>query len=152
MRPRETIHLGPAAFSEETSCVGRQLAELLRAIEELHPNLKWYAADVQTIGPFPPLRRDPVPTLMGDTEAMIQAVRRVEQFESGVFAGVPRSVDRPEFRSGGLWTEDEDAADLGDAIVEVRAFDTSYWFVATTDTELADGILGRFAAAGGMPV
>jgi hypothetical protein len=60
--------------------------------------------------------------LVGDTQALIRAALNVEQFESGVFVGVRHSLEQPAFRTGGLWTEDEDAADLGDAIVEVRAF------------------------------
>lgn len=152
MRPHEIVHLGPAAFGSETSCLGQQLVGLLRVIEVLHPHLKWYVADVQTIGPSPTPRREPVPNLVGDTEALIKAARKVEQFESGVFVGVPPSLDRPVFRTGGLWTEDEDAADLGDAIVEVRAFDTSYWSIATTDTKLARGVLERFGALGDRPL
>lgn len=68
---------------------------------------------------------------------MIEAAQRVDQFESGVFAGVPSVIAQPVFRAGGLWTEDEEAADLGDAAVEVRAFDTSYWSIATADPDLA---------------
>lgn len=144
MLPREIVHLGPEAFGSETSCLGEQLVRLLQVIQELHPELKWYVADVQTIGLPLSSRREPVPSLFGDTEALLQEVRKVEQFESGVFIGVPHSLDRPAFRNGGLWTEDEEAADLGDAVVEVRAFDTSYWLIATADTQLARHVLERF--------
>jgi len=143
MRPRDIVRLDPADFRSETCCVGEQLVELLRVIQALRPGLKWYVADVQTIGPSPVPRREPVPILIGDTGALIQAAQRVDQFESGVFAGVPSSIGQAGFRSGGLWTEDEEAADLGDAVVEVRAFDTSYWSVATADSVLARNILER---------
>ena len=122
-----------------------QLVRLLRLIHALRLDLKWYVADVQTIGPFPVHRREATPILIGDTGALIEVAQRVNQFESGVFAGVPSSIDQPTFRAGGLWTEDEEAADLGDAVVEVRAFDTSYWSIATADANLARTILKRLA-------
>jgi hypothetical protein len=146
MRPREIIHLGPAAFGDTTACLGQQLIELLRAIEAVQPGLKWYGADVAAVGPSPMPLREPVPSLIGDTEALIQAARLVVQFESGVFVGVPDSLRAPAFRIGGLWTEDEDDADLGDAVVEVRAFDTSYWSIGTADAKLTAGIRDRFVA------
>lgn len=149
MRPGKIVRLGPEAFGGQASCLGTHLVGLLRAIEALHPQLKWYVADVQTIGSSPTARREPVPTFVGDTEALIQAAQQVDQFESGVFAGVPESLDDPVFRSGGLWTEDEDAADLGDAVVEIRAFDTSYWSVASADTSLALNIRDRFCSRHG---
>jgi hypothetical protein len=97
MRPRKTIRLGAAAFGDEISCLGWQFVALLRAIEELDPNLTWYAADVQTIGPSPTHRRDPTPALIGNATALMQAGQLVEQFESGVFVGVPLSCHRPSF-------------------------------------------------------
>ncbi len=148
MRPRDIIRLEPAAFRSATSCLGEQLVALLRTIQGLCPDLKWYVADVQTIGPSPVHGRDPTPICIGDTRALVQAARRVSQFERGVFAGVPASVDEPAFRAGGLWTEDEEAADLGDAAIEVRAFDMSYWSIATADPNLATRISERLEQEG----
>lgn len=148
MRPRDIVRLEPAAFRSETACLGEQLVALLRSIQELRPDLKWYVADVQTIGPSLVPRREPTPVFIGDAGALVQAVQRVDQFESGVFAGVPSSIDLPAFRPGGLWTEDEEAADLGDAAVELRAFDTSYWSIATAEPNLAKTIRKRLGQEG----
>jgi hypothetical protein len=137
MRPRDMVRLQASAFHGAMSCLGEQLVALLHTIQELRPGLKWYVADAQTIGPSPVPRREPTPVLIGDTRALIEAAQRVEQFESGVFAGVPSAIAQPAFRAAGLWTEDEEDADLGDAAVEVRAFDTSYWSIATADPNLA---------------
>jgi hypothetical protein len=144
MRPCDVFRLAPAAFGSETSCLGEQLVALLRTIRESRPDLRWYVADLQTIGPCPVAHREPTPTLIGDAGALVQAVGLVDQFESGVFAGVASSIDRPAFRAGGLYTEDDEVSDLGDAAVEVRAFDTSYWSIATTDPNLAKTIRGTF--------
>ncbi|MBX3191476.1 MAG: hypothetical protein KF819_31060 [Labilithrix sp.] len=148
MRPREVIRLSNDAFDAATVCNGWQLVELLTAIEGLHPNLSWYVADVQTLGPSPTRRREPCPTSIGHTAALIQAVGDVVQFESGVFVGVPSGIEQPAFRPGGLWTEDDETEDLGDAVIEMRAFDTSYWSIATADPDIARDLLERFAANG----
>jgi len=89
---------------------------------------------------------NPTPATIGDSADAVGKVAAVDQFESGVFMGVRPSRTPPQFRDGGVWTEDEEMADLGDAIVEVRAFDTTYVSVASTDhairRRLARGILG----------
>jgi hypothetical protein len=36
-----------------------------------------------------------------------------------------------------MWTEDEEVADLGDAIVEIRAFDTTYISISASDPRIA---------------
>jgi hypothetical protein len=136
MQPLKTILLSPIAFGDTTSCLGGQLIVLLRVIDAFYPHLRWYVADVRTTGGSLTSYRQSTPVLTGDTKLLIEAVQNVEQFESGVFAGVPCSIEQPRFRSGGLWTEDEDCADLCDALIEVRAFDTSYWLVAISDPEL----------------
>ncbi len=53
-----------------------------------------------------------------------------------VFVGVSPTTTEPRFRAGGLWTGDSETADLGDALIELRAFDTSYWSVAIADPGL----------------
>ena len=148
MKPRRVVHFYPKAFGSAVVGLPWQLAELVATIENVHPGLRWYVADAQTIGPFPLSHREPRATLAGDSDALIRAIARVEQFESGVFAGVPGELDHPAFRSGGLWTEDEEKADLGDAIVEIRAFDTSCWSVGTNDAEILSSVVRRFSEAG----
>ena len=68
--------------------------------------------------------------------------RAARQFESGVLSGVPRTVGRPVFRAGGVWTEDEEASDLGDSVVEIRAFDTTFLLAVTTLPEVRAGFGG----------
>lgn len=144
MRPRSIIRLGPRSFQNEASGLGTQLVQLLATIHPIRPDLSWYAADVRVIGHFPVSRREALPNFVGNTVQLIGSAQRVEQFESAVFAGVPSSIHNPTFRAGGLWTEADEAADLGDAMAELRAFDTSYWFVATVEAELSRAIVERF--------
>lgn len=144
MRPLTIVRLGPTSFQNEALGLGTQLVKLVETIERIRPDLNWYAADVQATGHSPVPPREPQPTLVGDTAKFLGVAQRVEQFESAVFAGVPASVHNPSFRAGGLWTEDEEAADLGDAVVELRAFDTSCWYLATAEPDIASEILKKF--------
>lgn len=124
---------GPASSS---ACQGAHLAMIIAEIGLERPDLNWYVADVQVIGqPFVPCDQDP--RLVGGSAELARLAGDVIQFESGVFAGVPHNVRSPTFRTGGLWTEDPDSADLGDALVEIRAFDTSYIVVITSDEAIA---------------
>jgi hypothetical protein len=91
----------------------------------------------------PDFNKSPVPKLFGEGETLITAVAKVDQFLSGVFAGIPADIAAPRFRAGGLWTKDEELADIGDAFVEVRTFDTSFISVATADLALLDMIVSR---------
>jgi hypothetical protein len=137
MSPLWILHFDRYAFrNATTACRGSHVAAVITAINNARPGLVWYAADVRIIGPSFVPEREPTPTIVGDADLTVRAVRQVEQFESGVFVGVPSDCQTPRFRQGGLWTEDEEAADLGDAIVEVRAFDATYVSVASTDDEI----------------
>src|SRR5262245_57234598 len=130
MQPPSCLRLGAEKFGAEAACLGTQLAVLLAVVGEWNRGLLWFAAaDVRAAGPISGSCRGPAPVSVGDTATLTAIVQHVRQFESGVLAGVPRSAV-PRFRSGGLWTEDSDSAELGSAVVEFRAFDTSYWLVA----------------------
>jgi hypothetical protein len=146
MKPQHFIHLDKTAFpGANVVCTGVQVAAVIKHIVEVEPGLLWYMADLETIGrQFPP-GRTPIPQLIGDAASLLDAVTGVEQFTSGVFVGVPRDLAPPSFRAGGLWTEDKDDADLGDAVLEIRAFDTSYVSVATADRALAQHVIHAFA-------
>jgi hypothetical protein len=148
VRPRRLLRLGGEVFEgARVACQGRQIAMLVQAIGRIRPGLVWYIADIQQIGGAHVTSRQPAPECVGDTAALVCIAGAVEQYESGVFAGVPDGGANPEFRTGGLWTEDEEAADLGDAIVELRAFDTTYVSLATTDEDIADLVINAFPGA-----
>jgi hypothetical protein len=100
------------------------------------PDLCWYVADVQATGHQIPEWQTSSPTRITDVADMLQLIEKIDQFEGGVFVGVPIAIVEPSFREGGLWTEDEEFADLGDAVIEIRAFDTSYVTVASTDAQV----------------
>ena len=129
------FRLDADAFDVQCCCTGDQVATVVARIDEVLPGLQWYMADVEFIG-APPIPRSPTPVLVGDAGDLARFAAPIAQFVSGVFVGVPAHITEPQFREGGLWTEDEETAELGDAMVEVRTFDFSYIFAASRDEAL----------------
>jgi hypothetical protein len=141
MKPLSIIRFGANDFGANVSvCLGWQVARIILAIEYMKPGMQWHIADIETTGFQYAFKRSPIPTRIGGYRVLIKSLLEVEQFLSGVFAGVSQEIAHPRFRSGGLWTDDDEFADLGDATVEVRAFDTSYISVASEDDVLLNWI------------
>lgn len=143
-----TIDIKSEDFQAQFICLGDQIAELVEQVDRLLPNLMWYMADLEYNGghSIDRFSRDPIPTAIGNADALIEFSQKVNQFLSGVFAGVPKHTDTPRFRDGGLWSEDygEDAADLGDSVIEIRAFDTSWITVASHSEGIIESLRDYF--------
>ena len=140
--------LGPRVFGSTLACLGTHFALLVRHVDEVRPGLQWYVADVFPEFAGLPCQRH-TPQAVGDSDTFARALDAAGQFESGVFVGAPGARGAPRWRNGGLWTEDEDTADLGGATVELRAFDTSYILCLSEDRTLLSLFeeLGRAAAS-----
>ncbi|MCG8424203.1 MAG: hypothetical protein MJE77_40440 [Proteobacteria bacterium] len=144
MKPTRVVHFGADAFGTQAACLGQQVAAIVASIDKVLPNLRWYAADVECTGAqF--THRTPTAVGVGDADAFMHVALQVDQFTSGVFVGIPVDLAQPRFREGGLWTDDDESADLGDAVVEVRAFDTTYVSVASTNEALLHRLESEFA-------
>ena len=128
-----SFRLDADAFDVQCCCLGDQVAKVVAKIGEVLPELQCYMADVEFIG-APPIPRSPTPALVGDADDLACFATPIEQFVSGVFVGVPAHITEPQFREGGLWTEDGETAELGDAMVEVRTFDFSCIVVVCDET------------------
>lgn len=144
MKPSYILRLRAAEFGSTAACLGEQIAAVVMLVGRLRANLVWYLADVEGVGPAL-AERTSQPTLFGDSFRLATAAAAVSQFQRGVFVGVPKGIASPQFRNGGLWTEDDDDADLGDAVVEIRAFDTTYVLVATIAAEVAEAVTQAFS-------
>ena len=131
---------------EGCNCLGEQLEKILELIE-LYPSTKnavWYASDVDS-SPIPDCIRnfaDFIPKKIGDTSNLILICKNVDQFLSGVFFAFSKDIG--DQLNKGFETEDTSFRDIGDAILEIRAFDTTFFEIYTSDYELARKISERF--------
>lgn len=152
MKPSWTIQLDKVAFGGASAvCTGNQVATVIATIDKIAPRLTWYIADIQAIGQSVLCAKAERSVRVGDASDLIEKAQAVIQFESGVFMGVPATNSNPKFRRGGVWTEDAEDADLEDAVVEVRAFDTTYISVASVIVGWRPRLLKALAAAGVNP-
>ena len=123
-------------FNQEFSCLGQQFANIIEILMKDIPAVVWYASDVDSIGDnsFISHYTSPYPQKIGSTEELLEFVKKVDQFLSGVFLAFP--VDKGDVLSESFYTEDEPYRSIGEAILEIRPFDTSYFEVYSYRKEL----------------
>ena len=140
----ESVELSLDAFPGASVVgTGDQAALIVACLGEPRPDLVWWVSDCRFVGSSSLPRTGAEPRLVGTTEQLLALLPEVEQFDSGVFLGVESGVPTPRCREGGVWTEDPEGADLGDAVVEVRVFDYT-WFEVMSDASLVGRIRVRF--------
>lgn len=145
MASHQSIHLTRDAFAGATVVgTGGQMRSVVSCVDELRPHLIWWVADTSFVGPSALPRTGPDPVQLGPADALLALLEGVEQFDSAVFLGVDGVLVTPRFRDGGVWTDDSAGADLGDAIVEIRVFDYTWFEITSADTALLRGIAKAF--------
>ena len=129
---------------KDVDCLGEQLVQILETIEALIPEIIWYGADVETNGdrPWGLGLNGPIPKKIGTTKDLIKMSKGVDQFQRGVFLAF--SEDQGRQLSEELDTEDREFRNMGKAIIEIRAFDTSYFEIYAHDFELIHKIARGF--------
>ena len=121
------------------------MGAVVAAVGALVPAATWFVADVEATGASGFRDASAKPREVGSTEMLLQQVAGVDQFLRGVLVAIPPSTPAV-FRSAELWTEDDESADLGSAVAEIRAFDTSYIDVATVMESILSAVSTRFSA------
>jgi hypothetical protein len=128
------------------SCEGEQIAAIIACIAPVLPECVWFVADIEQVdGPrrFPEDVTTPAP--IGNTEETIDWLRQVPQFVWGSFLAVPTHhlpVSWPAVRS-----EDIPFHDIGAALIEVIAFDSSEMHAYAAIQDYLEPLADRFGAA-----
>ena len=128
--------------NNQLCCSGQQLSNLARLLEKNLGPINWFVSDVRPRSQFN-LNESPFPIGLGTTDSLVAASSNVVQFESGVFVAVPPTVACPQLRSQ-IHTDDSTNADLGDALVEIRAFDSTFFEVITLKNAISNAIAEEF--------
>jgi hypothetical protein len=139
---------GEQIDGEIASCTGSQLVRILKILKEYHQDLDWYIADISAnqilANSFAPTKDD-VPRRVGNIEQLINLSEQVDQFFSGIFLAISEVIPSPQWNRSFV-TEDCPTEDLGDALIEIRAFDTTYFEIYSSDRSLIESIAQRFHA------
>ena len=127
------------------ACLGEELAEIVSCIEPYCKEGIWYAAHLDTTsGDNLKIERytDFHPLKLGTSTELIALAKTIGQFLSGVFLLSPR--DQGSELQNDLDTEGEYFRDLGDAIVEIRAFDTTVYQVYSNCDQILHALAEKF--------
>ncbi|NET47730.1 MAG: hypothetical protein F6K09_03195 [Merismopedia sp. SIO2A8] len=138
---------GEQINGDRVCCTGNQLAAVLHALDAVLQDEQWYAADIAVNQRFPwaSLSSQNQAAHIGNIENLARFATQIDQFLSGIFLAVPSYISPIWNRS--FDTEDEPTHDLGDAILEIRAFDTSYFELYTSNPQIFDLLRASFEAA-----
>ncbi len=131
--------------SKGVSCLGIQLLDILIVLSDYTKDLTWYAADVDAVG-YLATRLNlqaPLPQLIGTLRRMMQLSLAVDQFYSGVFFATTLSCDVAPTTE--LYTEDEEFRKIANSILEIRAFDTSFFEIYTSDKNIVTALVKRYS-------
>lgn len=137
---------GEQINGDRICCTGDQLATVLKGLKPLLKDEQWFITDIAANHVFT-LARTPTESNVvniGGIEDLIHFALQIDQFLSGIFLAVPSHLHPNWNRS--FDTEGEPTNDLGDAILEIRAFDTSYFELHTSTPQLLDVLHASFEA------
>ncbi|WP_186580144.1 hypothetical protein [Aquibacillus kalidii] len=139
---------GSDYFNEELSCLGCQFAEILLSLKDYTESHDWYIFDVLGTSKssfhelFPKNPQEHCTVL--STDELIDKVKRVIQFESGVFIAVEKGKKinwdfdhLPE-------TEESEGLQHPLAEIEIRTFDYSFFEIYANNIEVKETILNYF--------
>ena len=129
--------VGITSSNERVCCTGSQLLEILLVIEKKTKNCDWYIADIDmsTIHDLPlPSIPDGKPLYLGNITKLKNMCKSVNQFYSGIFFAIPKGMEADSSRC--FDTEEPPTSNLGNAILELRAFDTSYFDVYCSQLDI----------------
>jgi hypothetical protein len=135
-------------FNEELSCLGWQFAEILKSIKDYTENYNWYIFDVLGTSNFSLVELFPINKsglcIVLSTDELIDKVKKVIQFESGVFIAVQKGEEinwdfacLPE-------TEESEGLQHPFAEIEIRTFDYSFFEIYGMDVDIEKIVLNYF--------
>ncbi len=146
-RPKYLIRLWRNAFEKtEVACLGIQLIELVEFLTPIIPFHTWYGADMDAN--FIPEAlfnfRSYNLKKIGDDLALYAMLKTTDQFLSAVFIVLKREFDNSKFIEVGTEDPKFRQIDVEGVILEIRAFDTSYFELYSDDFSLIQKISNHF--------
>jgi hypothetical protein len=135
---------GHSVNKKPVSCTGVQLTEILRVLQDQLVDCKWLVADITSND-----RRIPSEMvsskfrLINSTEELMNISIGIDQYLSGIFLAIPKHINELNIRRV-LETEDIPTIDMEDSIVEIRAFDTTYFEIYSSKIDILQTLSNSF--------
>ena len=139
--PRYRVLLTSKCFPQDkVVCLGTQLISIVNFIKEVLPSHMWYGADVEAIGKgMKKYNIDNIQlNVIGADLQFIEYCSEIEQFIWGVFLCIDSDFLFQNIQDVELETEDEPFRSIpcNGVLIEIRAFDTSYFGIYSEDVGL----------------
>lgn len=126
-------------FNEELSCLGDQLAKILFCLKGFKQDYQWFVFDVFGSTHSSLLELFPTQDLSAiSTDKLIDSVKQIVQFESGVFIGFQKGLQIEWDANSMPETEEDVGIQHSLADIEIRAFDFSYFEIYGNDKKLKE--------------
>ena len=152
-KPKYLIRLSKNNFSlNDFACQGKQLEDILNFIKNLLPTHIWFGSDIWTNSNrylndnFESFKLKKI----GDLTTLICLASQTSQFMNGIFVAIKKEEASLEASFDlELDTEDEEfrIIDLTGIIMEIRAFDTSYFEIYSENMDLIQKIASHYGTA-----
>lgn len=129
-------------FQSDVICMGWQLSQILKAFISLS-GISWAIYDIygstnsNLFKLFPKDKFDNI--FFKNTADLISSVNKIHQFESGVFCLVDKNK-KIKFLDDVPETESDEGIQVKNALLEIRAFDYTYFEVYSEDLEFLERI------------
>ncbi len=147
--PKYRILIFAKSFPKDNViCLGSQLISIVNTLKKFLPHHEWYGADVNAVG------KDAMNTsvngiqlsIIGDDLQFIKYCSGIDQFIWGVFLCIDSKFSSQNIQGVELETEDESFRPLAcnGILLEIRAFDTSYFAIYSEDKKITEIISSQF--------
>ncbi|MBD3920222.1 hypothetical protein H8B09_15760 [Paenibacillus sp. PR3] len=132
----DILRISKTRESQQFSCLGEQLEDILSVINEDSKPLLWYGLDVDYYEITNGIFNTPISRFI-HTKDLIIATRNVEQFLSGVFIASENDITKWDLQNLPK-TEEDEGFQIDEAEIEIRAFDTTYYEVYLKNSIVAE--------------
>jgi hypothetical protein len=121
-------------------CLGSQLISIVNVIKNFLPRHIWYGADVDAVGKGATKHKvnNIQLNLIGTDLQFVEYCSEIKQFIWGVFLCIDSNFSSQNIQGVELETEDESFRSINcdGILIEIRAFDTSYFGIYSEDITL----------------
>ena len=146
-KPKYLIKLKKDCFSDKSvACLGSQLIEFVDFLDQIIPPHVWYGADFDCCGNLQKVTEYTTGNFkkIGHSQPLKIIAKIVDQFLSGIILAIGENGTISQDVT--VDTEDEEfrELDIQQVILEIRAFDTSYFEIYSTDLDLTKMIADKY--------
>lgn len=135
-------------FNDELSCLGWQFTEILMCLKDYMKSYDWYIFDVLGTSKLSLFELFPKNSMelciISSIEELIDKVKEVVQFESGVFIAIKKGIAVEWDHNYLPETEEDEGLQHSFADLEIRLFDYSFFEIYGNDRKVKKRILSHF--------